>query len=223
MSLRDYARYDGTPSFTRWGDFGVEIGLVGYINDGDDNSYLYAASGGIEKSGSYEFKVQVPSRFMEELKFITYFTGTSNWSLGFKLQYYNGAWQTLYTKALTVGFSEAKTTRSYTNGGLGFENVTYIRLWVEWATGVGAGNTTSTYCYSLIGNSQYYPASGIRFKTNDGLIGIGKDTAVGAHKLRFYDGATIQGLPMVATNSRYATNIRIYDGVATKALVQVIT
>ena len=145
---------------------------------------------------------------------------------GFKLQYYNGSWQTLYDQPLVNRFTEVKTTRSYTNGGLGFENVTYIRLWVTWSLGLyfgGAPPGRSSYCYSLISNSAYYPDSGIRFKTNDGLIGIGKDTEAGTHKLRFYDGATVQGLPIVATNSRYATNIRIYDGVATKALVQVIT
>lgn len=220
MGTKDYAQ-DGIASWQHWGELPTDVGLVTYINDGDDNSCFQLGKGGSDKAGSYEFKVQVNLRFINEIKFVTWFIGLLDWDLGFKLQYWDGSWQTLYTQPLTHGFDEAKTSRSYTNGGAGFENVTYIRLWVEWAIGTAPCSITSR-CYSLILNSTYYPDSGFRFKTNDGLIGIGKDTAAGTNKLRFYDGTSVQGIPLLATNSRYATNIRIYDGAAIKSLAAVV-
>lgn len=231
MATKDYAQ-DGSAVFAYQGNNpSGRTGLITYINDGDNNSFYGAGKTGIdEEGGTYQYTVTLNLRYVEEIKFITEFTGSrglapNSFGQGFKLQYYNGSWQTLYEQIYTPFFTEAKTARSYTNGGLGFENVTKIRLWVEWQLSFyygGAPPGCSSLCYSLILNSAYYPDSGIRFKTNDGLIGIGKDTVAGTHKLRFYDGATVQGIPLLATNSRYATNIRIYDGAAIKALTQVV-
>lgn len=228
MATKDYAQ-DGTPSWQYWGQAPTPWGELYYINDGDDNSRFRPSRliDGTE-SGTFEVKVQIPSRFMDEIKFITEVYGENDegiYHLGFKLQYYNGSWQTLYTQPKVEEFNEAKTSRSYTNGGSGFVNVTYIRIWVEWdGQKIGANRPHwSTYIYSLILNSGYFPDSGLRLKTNDGLIGIGKDTALGTNKLRFYDGVAIQALPLQNVDSPYATKIRIYDGAAIKALTQVVT
>jgi len=230
VGTRDYAQY-GSSFFAYTGDSVSHAGLLSYINDGNNNSAYSSAGVGTDpiNSGTYQYDITITSHFIEEIKYITQFTGgtgllPNSFKQGFKLQYYDGSWHTLYTQIITVGFTEGKTTRSYNNGGLGFENVTKIRLWVEWMTQHfgGAPANASSYCFSLILNSAYYPDSGFRFKTNDGLIGIGKDTTAGTNKLRFYDGALVQGIPLLATNSRYATNIRIYDGAAIKALAAII-
>ena len=139
MATRDYG-LDGIPSEQNWGDHISDSGYIANLNDGDDNSY-YRKSKGIQgtQAGTFEVKLQlVPTHFIEEIKFITEFTGGNHnppdtyYNVGFKLQYWNGSWQTLYNQVLTTDFSEAKTTRSYTNAGAGFENVTYARMWITW-------------------------------------------------------------------------------------------
>ena len=231
MAIKDYAQ-DGASSFSYTGYPPTHDGLLSYINDGDDNS-SYITFGWTDSSfsqGTYQYDVSISSRFIKEIKYITQFRGAHGSSgavfgQGFKLQYYNSSgWHTLYTQGMVTSFTEDKTTRSYTNGGAGFENVSKIRLWVEWWAEYFGGTHAyaKSFCFSLILLSTYYPASGFRVKTNDGYIGIGKDTAVGTHKLRFYDGAAVQGLPLLATSSRYATNIRVYDGAATKALAAIV-
>ncbi len=233
MATKDYAQ-EGVASYQYWGHRPI-VGPrpIENINDDDDNSYYVIQGSGpntIEATynGTYEDKVQIGDHSIAEIKFITQFFGgmglaPNYFKLGFKLQYWDTEWRTLYTQVLTLNFNEGKTTRNYTNGGEGFSNVKYIRLWVEWETYyfAGEGASATSRCFSLILNSAYYPDSGLRFKTNDGLIGIGKDTVAGTHKLRFYDGATVQGLPLQEVGSQFATKIRIYDGVDIKALTTV--
>ena len=173
MATKDYAQ-DGVASYS-WLTGTVLLGDTGVVenmNDGNDNSYYYRSGWVVVDppywSGTYEYKIQVPIRFAEQLSFITKFTSDPRdgaCKMGFKLQYYDGSWHTLYTQTLTTDFAEAKTIRSYTNGGAGFENITYIRVWVEWwAFIILFQPEIYAYCYSQILNSQYYPASGIRFK-----------------------------------------------------------
>jgi len=141
MSTKDYAAQDGVASYS-WltGEpLLYDTGIPAYMNDGNDNSF-YRRSGWWAHDppyweGTYEYKVQIPLRFIEEIKFITEFISDpkdGQCKMGFKLQYWNGSWQTLYNQALTSDFNEAKTTRSYTNAGAGFENVTYARMWITW-------------------------------------------------------------------------------------------
>lgn len=232
MGTKDYAQ-EGTPGFSYTGSAPHSTFFpLAYMNDDDDNSWhgkLWIANGIGVQSGTWMHEVVTAiSRFIQEIRFVTLF---SSWSsnppaeygaIGFKLQYYNGAWQTLHTQPLVTTFSEGKTIRSYTNGGLGFENVSRIRVWTEWLTAraAGAGSSTTNAIYSLNLTSDYFPDSGLRFKTNDGQIEIGKDTALGTNKLRFYDGSDIVALPLQTPGSRYASNIRVYDGFDVKALTE---
>lgn len=230
MGTRDYAQY-GTPQFTYTGPAPTHYtGLLSYINDGDNNSFyrvrriVYP----VDESGDWYFTIPISTKYIAQLTYITVFygfdDGPSHWYLGFDLQYYHqGHWHNLYTQSLTLSFTEAKTTRNYTNGGAGFEDVSKIRVHVSWRLTGDGGSQASCQCmaYTLAMISDYFPGSGIFLKTNDGMIELGRDTALGTHKLRFYDGAAIRAIPLQTVGSRHATNIMIYDGAATKALCKV--
>jgi len=229
MSTKDYAQ-DGTPSVAYTGDAPTyPSGVLANINDGNDSSQYTGRVGGTggTMSGTHEFVVTVSSRFAAEIKFITLVSGSGGippsaiTSHVLSFQYYDGSWHTLGT----LSTSEGKTTRTYNNGGSGFENVSKTRITISWSSiygGVGPPALAWVECYSLIFNSGYFPATGFKFKTNSDVIEIGRDTSVGSLKLRYYDGASVQGIPLQVPGSRYATNIMIYDGAAVKALTAVI-
>lgn len=62
---------------------------------------------------------------------------------------------------------------------------------------------------------------GLRFYTGSSVIKIGCQDLDASHKLRIRKGGTTYGIELVATDDPQASAIRIYDGVAVKALPEV--
>ncbi len=227
MGVKDYAQ-DGTPSCP-WSGDPPNLGPLDIpnINDGNDNSYgniNQVWNGSTPKVTNAEWTVTLTKAYyLTKIKAIYSFDismgAGRGGSVEFWIDYYNGAWQNLYHQAESItGFD--KTTRQYTAG---YSNVTKIRLKIilkAYGSG-GPPGAAANFCYTLAAESYHYPDSGLRIKTASGVQAIGKDTSLGSHPLRFFDGSDVIALPLVATSHLLAADeCRVYDGAAVKCLVK---
>ena len=226
MAIKDYAQ-DGTPTCPWTGD-APSVGPedIPNINDNNDDSYgrIAQAWNGAVKTTNAEWTVALTKAYyLTKVKVIYKFDIAASIGRGgtgeFWIDYYNGSWQNLYHESQFY-ISIPKTTKQYTAG---YNNVTKIRLKVilrAWGEGAVPGSAASA-CYTLAAEGYYFPDSGLRIKTANGIKVIGKDTTLTGNPLRLYDGSQVIAIPLVVTSHLKAIpGLRIYDGAAVKCLVE---
>jgi hypothetical protein len=132
---------------------------------------------------------------------------------------YNGTdWTTIYSTS--GGYGNDFTINTSTAGT--WNSVTDIRAIVYSNSGGDREGATGAFIYDLQAVGTIYSDIGLRIRKNGVTYNIGVETLVdagaGAHKLRFRDGGTTYGIPLLSVSDINASTLRIYDGANTKAL-----
>lgn len=133
--------------------------------------------------------------------------------------YYGSSWNKVYTIYNNGNEVFSKTTFTKTGS---WSNVSKIKVYVygEASAGPYLPEHVALEDYELRAWGPNLLDKGIRVYNGSSVIKIGVK-ALSGHKLRFYDGSTTYGIPLLSTSDSNASELRIYDGTTVKALPKV--
>ena len=133
-----------------------------------------------------------------------------------QISYDSGSnWTTIYSSS--GGANSGEVTVDTTTTGT-WNSVTDIRAIVYAAAGGDRDGYCGAYIYEIQAIGTLYSDIGLRIRKNGVTYKIGAETLTASHKLRFRDGATTYGIPLLSVSDINASTLRIYDGANTKAL-----
>lgn len=198
-------------------------GSIGNIKDDDEStSYDYGAQGGPGAGTEHEQIVTFAetANQINKVEIVAADDGGPYYATEdmYIYLYYGGSWNKVYS--IYDNYNSTFSKQTFSTEGI-WSNVSKIKVYYKGSAydpeGIACGIILKNYELRAWGPKNYLD-KGSRVYTGSEVIKIACKELDG-HKLRFYDGATTYGIPLVATDDSDASAIRIYDGNSSENLV----